>query len=121
VAIVAAKKGAPSPNPRGRPKGSKSRAQLLRDKALEHILSGKKAPLEFLLTLMTSEDAPLSLRIDAAKVAAPYVHKRMPIQIENSDQGPFRVFDAAKMSGLSETELLAMRQMIAKVQPDAGG
>lgn len=115
---MAAKKGAPSPNPTGRPVGSKSKANKLRDKALARILAGKKNPLDFLLTVMNDAESPIGTRIDCAKAAAPYVHKKMPIQIENSDAGPFRVLDPTKLSGMTEAELMNLRALISKAQPD---
>lgn len=115
---MAARKGAPSNNPHGRPVGSKNRLTVLKEEALLSVLAGKNNPLDFLLTLMSDETAPMVLRVDAAKAAAPYVHKRMPIQIENSDRGPFRVFDDSKLKGMSSDELIIMRSLIAKAQPD---
>lgn len=63
---------------------------------------------------MESSDATMAERIDAAKAAAPYVHKRMPIAIENSDKGPFQIFDAAKLAGMSVTEIKALMVLIQK-------
>jgi len=50
---------------------------------------GKKAPLEFLLSVMHNENVPLGLRMDAAKASMPYVHKKLP-QTED-DQGTVRI------------------------------
>lgn len=109
-----------SGNPNGRPKGTRSRTTQLKEAALLKILAKHKAPLDFLLELMSSGEAPLAVRIDAAKAAAPYVHRRMPIAIENSDQGPFRVFDMAKLSGMTKKDLEQLRTLVSKAQPDAG-
>lgn len=106
-----------SGNPAGRPKGAKNRTTLMREAALAKLLAGHKDPLGFLLGIMVSEKAEMAVRIDCAKAAAPYVHKRQPIAIENSDKGPFQIFDAAKLSGMTETEIKALMVLIQK----AGG
>ncbi len=60
--------------PRGRPKGSK-------DKLLStgKVLARRKGitPLEFLLNIMDDIGNELSVRMDAAKHAAPYCHQRL--------------------------------------------
>ena len=53
--------------------------------ALEDIQErGMKTPLEFLLKTMWNRKKPHSLRIDAAKAAAPYVHRKMPLELAHS-------------------------------------
>lgn len=42
---------------------------------------GRKTPLEFLLYVMWSKKKPLDVRIEAAKAAAPYVHRKQPLDI----------------------------------------
>lgn len=118
---MAARKGAASPNPKGRPKGTKNKVTQLKEKALVRILSGHRTPLDFLLKLMESDDAPLAARIDAAKAAAPYVHRRMPIAIENSDKGPFRVLDERQLGNLSEAQLLMLRDLLKQATVADGG
>lgn len=103
-----------SGNPAGKPKGTKNRVTLLREAALAKLLAGHKDPLGFMLGIMVSDKADLATRIDCAKAAAPYVHKRQPIAIENSDKGPFQIFDAAKLGGMSETEIKALMVLIQK-------
>jgi hypothetical protein len=54
-------------------------------------------PLEFMLSVMTNVALPLTLRLDAAVMAAPYMHPRMQA-----------VVHAQESSGLSELgELIA--------------
>ena len=73
-----------SGNPAGRTPGTKNRKTLVSELALGKIIKDKKTPLEFLLATMVSSRVPFPFRIDAAKAAAPYVHKRMPQHVEVS-------------------------------------
>lgn len=73
-----------SGNPKGRTPGTKNRKTLLSELALARIIKDKKTPLDFLLATMESTQVPFPFRIDAAKAAAPYVHKRMPQAVEVS-------------------------------------
>ena len=50
---------------------------------------GKETPLDFLLKVMWNKNAPAVLRIDAAKAAAPYVHKKQPIALQHSGEIDF--------------------------------
>ncbi len=109
-----------SGNPAGKKPGTKSRVAKMRDAALLKVLAGHKDPLGFLLGIMVSDEAPLGVRIDCAKAAAPYVHKKQPIAIENSDKGPFRIFDAAKLAGMSENEIKSLMLLIEKAAPVDG-
>lgn len=47
---------------------------------------GQKTPLDFLLMVMNNRRAHPSSRIEAAKAAAPYVHRKMPTDIELSGE-----------------------------------
>lgn len=47
---------------------------------------GQKTPLEFMLALMNNKNATIGVRLEAAKSAAPYVHKKMPIDVINSGE-----------------------------------
>lgn len=109
-----------SGNPAGKPKGAKSRVSKLQEVALLKVLAGHKDPLGFLLATMAQDTVPLGVRIDCAKAAAPYIHKKQPIAIENSDKGPFRIFDAAKLAGMSEKEITNLMALIAKAAPVDG-
>jgi hypothetical protein len=44
--------------------------------------SGKDTPLEFLLKIMWNKKNLASIRLEAAKSAAPYVHRKQPIAVE---------------------------------------
>ena len=57
----------------GRPPGSKNK------KTIGMIIAKRNgiSPLEFVLSVMDNEDNDLSVRLDAAKSAAPYCHARL--------------------------------------------
>ena len=62
-------------------------------------------PLEFMLNVLRAPgDYPFAARQWAAKEAAPYVHKRMPIAIEGGEV-PIRLMNLSKLSLMSELEL----------------
>lgn len=44
---------------------------------------GRKTPLEFLLTCMWDTDNPIVVRMEAAKSAAPFIHKKQPMAVEH--------------------------------------
>lgn len=73
-------------NPNGRKAGSKNRKTMISDAILAELIKHRKTPLEFLLTVMTNSRVALGYRLDAAKAAAPYVHKKMPVQIEHGGE-----------------------------------
>jgi hypothetical protein len=64
---------------RGRPKGSTRRVT---QEAIEEAKKSGILPRDFLLQTMRNEKLDLSIRIDAAKGAAPYFHNRLS-QIEH--------------------------------------
>lgn len=63
----------------GRPKGAVSKKARIQEM---QVVNSGMTPLEFLVSVYRNEDLPMNERIDAAKAAAPYVHKRMPVQLE---------------------------------------
>jgi hypothetical protein len=72
-----------SGNPAGRPKGIRNRKTLLTDLVLSRLIRDKSTPLEFLIEIMESTKMPLVFRIDAAKAAAPFIHRKMPMKVEH--------------------------------------
>ena len=56
----------------GRPRGSKNRKTILREQALA---AAPMTPIEFLQSVMQSPDVDPKLRVEAAKIAAVYIHK----------------------------------------------
>jgi len=63
-----------SGNPRGRPRGSRNKRTRTLIEAAE---AGGDMPLDFLLRLMRNPGAPITRRLEAAKVAAPFLHPRL--------------------------------------------
>lgn len=68
-------------NPKGRPKGTLSKFTL---KQYFDAKAAGELPLHFMLRVMRDEDNPTELRLRAACDAAPYLHRKMPIGIEQS-------------------------------------
>lgn len=81
----------------GRKKGSVNKAntlgriaaKLIAEKTVNNI---KITPLEYLMNVVTNNnllenglpEVPMTIKIDAAKAAAPYIHKKMPQETQIS-------------------------------------
>lgn len=63
----------------GRPRGSRSKATLLRERLIQREARGAhdELPLELLLRVMRNARLPRETRMLAARWAAPYVHPRL--------------------------------------------
>jgi hypothetical protein len=104
-----------SGNPNGRPAGIVSRVSRLTGE--ERLALARKynvTPLEFLLSVMADHDEPMDARIDAAKAAAPYMHRKMPIGIELPNGGMGTV-DMNRLRDMPEEELDAALDALAKL------
>lgn len=100
-------------NPNGRPKGSRNKVSVVIEKLTEEAIKGGIMPLDFFLSNLRNETMPLGFRYENAKAAAPYLHRKMPIAIENAD-APFKVLDMSTLKGLSEAELMQLETLMAK-------
>ena len=104
-----------SGNPKGKPKGSKNRSSLARALGID-----KKPglmPLEFMLEVLRHpDDYPFVARQWAAKEAAPYLHRKMPIAIEGGDK-PLVFLDAAKLTNMTAEDLSKLAALLEKVAP----
>lgn len=73
----------------GRKKGSPNKATAAK---VAEIAASGLTPLDYMLNLMRDEAAEKSLRMDAAKSAAPYVHPKLAnIEHTGRDGGPIKV------------------------------
>ena len=113
-----------SGNPAGPRPGIVSRVSRLTGE--ERLALARKynvTPLEFLLSVMADHDEPMDARIDAAKAAAPYMHRKMPIGIEMPNSGVGAV-NLEKLRALPEDKLDAVLEGLAVmglIQPAVAG
>lgn len=74
-------------NPKGKPKGALTKVGKMtlaeRQKLVEE--NDWLTPLRFLMSVMVCEENPLDVRMDAAKAALPYIHRKMPQAVELHD------------------------------------
>jgi hypothetical protein len=74
-------------NPAGKPKGALTKVGKMtlaeRQKLVEE--NDWLTPLRFLMSVMVCEENPLDVRMDAAKAALPYIHRKMPQAVELHD------------------------------------
>ena len=113
------KKGEVS-NPKGRTPGHKHAFNQLTNEQRQEIAkaAGGITPLELFISVCRQEDIPLNVRLAAAKEAAPYMHKKMPISIEGGDPNkPINILDVSQLRNLSTKEIEAMLELVKK----AGG
>lgn len=100
-------------NPNGRPKGSRNKRDLVVEDLTAKAITEGLMPLEFFLTVLRNPAMPLGFRFECGKAAAPYVHQKRPIQIENLD-APFKVLDVAQLENLSDEDLEHLQRIMAK-------
>lgn len=75
------------------------------------------SPAKFLKAVALDPKTPKLTRIDAAKAAAPYYDRKMPMAIDGGldpDGKAVPLFDPAKMRGLSTEELRQLQTLIKK-------
>lgn len=90
----------------GRPKGSKNLKTKQHEAMVARLIEDGESPLEFLIRIMRDEEMALDLRMDAAKVAAPYVHQKLSaITLTGDEEKPVQV-------GMSLSERVAARQKL---------
>lgn len=71
-----------------RPKGSKNKTTLQRQRDIEK--SGE-TPLQYMLRLMRDKNQPKEVRMDMAKSAAPYIHPKLAAtQISGDPEAPLQ-------------------------------
>lgn len=65
-------------------------------------------PLQFLMSVMLDDNEEMSLRLEAAKTAAPYFHRKQPVDVHASHSGSVEhqvKFDLTQLDKLSDAEL----------------
>lgn len=114
--------GSGSLNPEGRPKGSPNRKSILTNeqrKKLAEMTDGI-TPLYLLISIARDEDEAMDTRIEAAKVAAPYLHKKMPIAIEGGDPNRPLNLDIRGLQNLGTSELSQLKTLLIKAGVQSG-
>jgi len=121
-----------SGNPKGRPKGARNKlglAYMLRSMSRKMHRGGagsrslfdQLTPLQFMLEVLRNPDKyPFIARQWAAKEAAPYMHRKMPIAIEGGDT-PVGVLDYTKLLQMPQGELARTLANIERVLAAVGG
>ena len=102
-----------SGNPAGRPRGSKNRHAL--DKRMRELASTGESPLELMLAVMRDPKEKIGLRLVAAKAAAPYMHSKMRIAVEDTDPNQPLLFDTQALAGLSVQEKITLLALFEKI------
>ena len=109
-----------SGNPKGRPKGALGKvAQMTNQERLKLLVEhGDVTPLKFLMSVMVDENERKDMRVDAAKHAAPYFHRKMPIAIEGGDGPPVKTSSSMvirKLDALTPEERKAALTLFEKL------
>lgn len=83
-----------------------------------------RSPAEFLKLAAMDPRTPFADRVDAAKAAAPYYDRKMPLAVDggadpNAPGGPGLPIQVASLKGLSDAELMTMQALLEKTS--AGG
>lgn len=89
----------------GRPKGVKNKTTIMREELHQEVLTraveNAETPLEVMLGIMRDPNTEPSMRFEAAKAAAPYVHPRLS-QVDST------VTHKNAADDFTEAELLAI-------------
>lgn len=108
-----------SGNPSGRPKNGNSpkpsKRRSLFEARRQIIAQSGLTPLEFLLSVVRDPECHMDYRIDAAKAASPYVHRKMPIAIEGGDPTKPIVFEASVLAVLAPSEKMMLLALMEKM------
>lgn len=76
------------------------------------------SPLEFLMSIMCDSGEKLYVRMDAAKMATPYFHKKMPIAVDASVSSPVGCYTKEQLARLSTPELQELEKLMTKLSGD---
>ena len=84
----------------GRPKGARNKRS---DKQVQAIKNSGLTPLEYLAGIYQDDEMPITMRLDAAKAAAPYVHARLSsveMDINPGDKRSMSEYSAEELAEL---------------------
>ena len=104
-----------SGNPKGKKPGTPSKRVDLKDKRLRAIAESGLTPLEFLISVVRDVTRHVEYRIEAARAAAPYCHRKMPIAIEGGDPNKPIIFEASALSSLDAAEKVMLLGLVEKM------
>ena len=109
----------------GRPVGAKGKSKINVSESVKEVRDMFGAhedwitPLEFLLAEMQDPENPKHVRIDCAKNAAPYVHRRMPQAIDGGEGKPINLLSTSAslehLATLDDSELTNLLQLVGKI------
>jgi hypothetical protein len=71
-------------------------------------------PVDLFLSLLRDPKTPMGIRLKAAEACAPYIHRRMPVAVEDVTPQK-RLVDLDALSRLSPTELEVLSNIAAKL------
>jgi hypothetical protein len=100
-------------NPAGKPKGTIARHSL--KTAAEAAKKYNIMPLDFFLGELNNLKNPMGHRTDCAKAAAPYVHRKMPIGIDDGKGGPIQFATPEQLAQLSDKDLRTLQDVMVKL------
>lgn len=102
-----------SGNPAGRAAGGENKLsiQQARKAAADYDI----LPLDFFLSILNNPEESKGLRVDCAKAAAPYVHRKMPIGIDNGQGGPITFATPEQLAKLSTADLKKLEEVMQKL------
>lgn len=115
-------KGDPRISRKGRKKGSRDKAALLREQAedlarrqREAAKRGEelKSPLQILTEIANTPNASKKLKVQAAKAAAPYVHQRMPTAVVVT--GAMHSITPEQLASLPDSQLNQLLDILGRV------
>jgi hypothetical protein len=69
-------------------------------------------PLEFMVACIRDPAQTMDFRLDAAVAAAPYMHRRMPIGIDNGSGGPVGFYTAEQLAKLTDDQLEQLKKAV---------
>ena len=114
ISRPAAWKKGQSGNPKGKPKGTKSRRTLAQAEA---IAASGLTPLEFMLEVLRHpKDYSTAQRMWAANAAAPYVHRKMPIAVEGGNS-PIKLLNVTNLASMTEADIEKLVALLDNLLP----